>query len=440
MRARILAPLALAAAAIAIAVLLLMRGGGMTYRLVFDNAGQLVNGDQVQVGGVAVGKVKAIDLTTDNRAQVTISVDRPIAPLHGGTTATIRATSLSGVANRYISLSPGPNNNVALHDGSSLPATAAQGIVDIDQLFDTFDPRTRAALQQVIQGSATQSAGAERALQRSATYFSPAISATDHVFAELTRDQSVFTNFLVSTSRAVTTIASRRDQLAGLVANGNTAFGALGTQDRALARALAVLPTTLTHGNALLADLPPALSDLDRLVAVSKADTKTLAPFLAQLRPLLVTAVPAVRDLRQAIDQPRTHKDLLQVVRSLPALDTTLRTASPATVAALQGSAPISSFIRPYAPDLVGWLRDFGQVAAYYDANGHYARVSPVFDSFAPGSDGVLRPVTPQQGIAPLQNGNLRRCPGTASQPAIDGSTPFTDGAKLDCNPSQVLP
>ena len=36
-------------------------------------------------------------------------------------------------------------------------------------------------------------------------------------------------------------------------------------------------------------------------------------------------------------------------------------------------------YARGYTPDLVGWITKFGQVASYYDANGHYARVMPVF-------------------------------------------------------------
>lgn len=439
-RPRVAAPMALVAIVVVIAALVLSSGTGTTYRLMFSNAGQLVNGDQVQVGGVAVGKVKAIELTGDNRARVTIAVDPPLAPLHAGSTAAIRATSLSGVANRYISLTPGPNNQLALHDGATLQTSATQGIVDIDQLFATFDPSTRAALKQVIQGSAAQSAGAARALQRNARYLSPAISATDHIFSELTRDQPVFTDFLVSTSRAVTTIAARRDQLVSLVANGNVAFGALGGQNQALARSLAILPATLSHGNAVFTHLPPALADLNRLVTVAKADTKTLAPFLARLRPLVVRAVPTVRDLSRAISSPGPNNDLIDTLRALPALDKTLRGAAPATVAALSQSAPVSAFIRPYSPDLVGFVRDFGQASAYYDANGHYARVSPVFDGFKLGGDGVLRPTTPQNGLAGLQTGVTRRCPGAATNRPLDGSAPFTDGGTLDCNPSQVLP
>jgi phospholipid/cholesterol/gamma-HCH transport system substrate-binding protein len=413
-------------------------GHGQRYRLLFQNAGQLVNGDRVQVGGVAVGSVRSIDLAPDGQAQITIDVSPPLAPLHAGTTAAIRATSLSGVANRYVALQPGPNNRATLRDGATLASDSTHGIVDLDQLFDTFDPRTRRALGQVVQGSATQYAVAAGALRDSARYLSPTLAASDHVFAELARDQDAFTRFLVSTARAVSTIGARRDRLAGLVGNGNTVFTALGSQRTALAQALSTLPSALRHGTAALADLRPALESLTRLVDVSKRDTRTLEPFLRRLRPLLAEALAPVRDLRTAVVQPGAGNDLIDALRALPGLAQTLRSASPDTVSALNSAAPVSAQIRPYAPDLVGFLRDFGQTAAFYDANGHYARAQPVFASFALNGSGELAPVSPAQGIARLQRGLLRRCPGAATQAAPDGSSPFTDAGAVDCNPAQV--
>ena len=35
------------------------------------------------------------------------------------------------------------------------------------------------------------------------------------------------------------------------------------------------------------------------------------------------------------------------------------------------------TLLRPYTPDLIAWLSKFGEVTAYYDGNGHYARVQP---------------------------------------------------------------
>jgi phospholipid/cholesterol/gamma-HCH transport system substrate-binding protein len=104
----------------------------------------------------------------------------------------------------------------------------------------------------------------------------------------------------------------------------------------------------------------------------------------------------------------------------------------------------VIKFVRPYTPDLVGWLRDFGQGSANYDANGHFARIQPIFNAYSfedNPAGGTLTPIPPSQRLAGLQTGQVRRCPGAASQAPLDGSAPFrdTDGA-LDCDPSLVLP
>ena len=113
---------ALAVALVIVAVVLLTGSGGHQYHLRFQNAGQLVKDDDVQVGGHRIGSVRAIELTSDNQADITVEVDGAFAPLHQGTRAVIRATSLSGIANRYINLTPGPNNARKLDDGAIIPA------------------------------------------------------------------------------------------------------------------------------------------------------------------------------------------------------------------------------------------------------------------------------------------------------------------------------
>ncbi len=70
-------------------------------------------GNQVLVGGQSIGTINDIRLTDDAQAEVEITVDEP---LHEGTTAMVRATSLSGVANRYISIAPGPDSEPELPD------------------------------------------------------------------------------------------------------------------------------------------------------------------------------------------------------------------------------------------------------------------------------------------------------------------------------------
>src|SRR3954464_3117922 len=109
---------ALGVAVVVVAVILLKGGSQHTYQLLFQNAGQLVKDDDVQVGGRRVGSVRKIELTEDNHARITSGVERGFVPLHQGTRAVVRSTSLSGIANRYVALTPGPNNADKLDDGA----------------------------------------------------------------------------------------------------------------------------------------------------------------------------------------------------------------------------------------------------------------------------------------------------------------------------------
>jgi phospholipid/cholesterol/gamma-HCH transport system substrate-binding protein len=422
-----------------IVVYLLFSGGGATnYKLLFDEANQLVRGDQVQVGGVPVGSIKNIVLTRDFKALVTIQVDSSLTPLHEGTTAQVRVPSLTSVANRYIALSPGPNNKPALAAGATLPTTVTHGVVDLDQLFNTFNPQTRKALQQVLQGSAEQYAGAGHDFSLSVKYFSPSLAANDHLFAELVKDQATFTSFLVESAKAVTTIGGRSAQLTDLVENANTTFRAVGAHQASLAQGLRQLPITLQHGNRTFADLPSTLGALKALVDVSKPDTKRLPLFFSRLRGLLAPATPVVSNFSLAFNRPGPNNDFTDAIRALPTLTRALSSSSPHGVTALKESVPLSAPFGPYSPDLVGFIRDFGVGSAYYDANGHYARVAPVFNDFALGANNTLTPVSPQQGLEGLKTGQLRRCPGSGTQPATDGSSPFLNGSLISCDPSET--
>jgi phospholipid/cholesterol/gamma-HCH transport system substrate-binding protein len=435
---------ALAVAIVVVAVILLTGGSEHTYKLVFENAGQLVKDDDVQVGGRRIGSVRKIELTNNNQARITIAVENDFAPLHEGTTAVIRATSLSGVANRYIALTPGPNSNRKLSDGDTLGTDKTTAPVDLDQLFNTLDPKTRKGLQQVIQGTAAQYQGQGKNVQKAAKYFSPALSTSSQLVNELDLDSQVFQDFIVNSSKNVTAIASRRDDLSNLVSNANTTAAAIGSENVALARALGLLPGTLRQANTTFVNLRATLDDLDTLVNASKPATKNLAPFFAALRPLVRDARPTIRDLSKLIRRKGSNNDLIELLRKAPKLESTAKPVFAHSITALDKTQPVVKFIRPYTPDFVGWLRDFGQGAANYDANGHYARIQPIFNTFSFADNptgGTLTPIPNTQRLAGLSTGNIKRCPGAASQAPADGSAPWQDvDGSLDCDPSLVPP
>jgi phospholipid/cholesterol/gamma-HCH transport system substrate-binding protein len=414
--------------------------------VVFQTAGQLVKDDDVQVGGRRIGSVRSIELTDDNRAAVKVEVQEPYAPLREGTQATIRLTSLSGIANRYVALTLAPENARELEEGSTLTTDDTTTVVDLDQLFNTLDPDARKDLQDVIKGFAAQYKGKGKEVGESAKYFNPLLSTSRVLAAEVTEDEAALTRFLVNSSQAVTAIAEKRDDLSALVGNANATAAAIGQENAALARALGLLPTTLRRANTTFVNLRATLDDLDVLVAESKPATKDLAPFLRELRPLVRDARPTVRDLRRLVRRRGPDNDLVEATRMLPGLQ---RVATPAFRdgrEALQRAQPVLEFIRPYAPDFTGWLRDFGQGAANYDANGHFARIQPIFNAFNftdNPAGGILTPVPPDRRMDGVQTGFVARCPGAASQPPPDGSAPYTDNGNLgpnDCDPRLALP
>jgi len=432
--------------AVAVVAWLLLRGdGGSTYKLRFENAGQLVKDDDVQIGGRRVGSVRKIALTTDSQAEITIQVQDGYAPLHEGTTALIRATSLSGIANRYIALTPGPNSNPKLPEGATLGTDKTTPIVDLDQLFNTLDPKTLAALQNFIQGSAQWYDNRGRQANAATKYFNPALSSTDALVNELTNNQQTLNAFLRNSSKTVGAIAERRDDLANLVSNANATAAAIGDENASLDQALAVLPSTLRKANTTFVNLRATLDDLDVLVSASKPATKDLARFLRELRPLVHDARPTIADLSTLVHRGGSGNDLTDLVQKAPALERAAKPAFANSIQALQKSTPVLKTFRPYTPDFIGWIRDFGQGASNYDANGHFARIQPIFNAYSfsatAGGGGTLTPIPPSQRLDGLQTHVIKRCPGMASQAATDGSSPFRDfDGSLDCDPGLTPP
>src|SRR3954454_9067340 len=195
---------ALIAAALFCALLLISSSSGYTVHALVSDAGQIVKGNEVQVGGVPVGSVDAVKLRDGGRsAELDLSIDGGEAPLHEGTTATIRNPSLTSVAGRYVSLVPGPNSAPQIPDGGEIPSTDTTEIVDLDQLLNSLDPSTVSDLSQVIHGSAEAAHGRGRQLAGAIDALNPALSRSADVLAQLDGDQHALQQLVVNGSRVV---------------------------------------------------------------------------------------------------------------------------------------------------------------------------------------------------------------------------------------------
>jgi phospholipid/cholesterol/gamma-HCH transport system substrate-binding protein len=442
--ARIATIAALAVAVVVLAIVLLSGGGGHKYTLLFQNAGQLVPDNQVLIGGSPAGTVESIGLTSNNLAEVHVEVEQE---LHEGTTAVIRATSLSGVANHYVSISPGPNSNPSLEDGATLGLSSTTTPVDIDQLFNTFPPPVRRGLSQFIRGNAAIYSGQGKNANNSYKYFGTALNRTAAFSRELNADQRLLSRFVVSSARLTTAVAGRGEQLSSAISNANTAFNSIAGQTEAFDQTLRELPPVLRQSNTTFVNLRAALDDLEPLVNTAKPATKELAPFLSELRPVFQKLVPFTHNLKLVVHRPGPGNDAADLLATLPGVQGLTSKAFPHAEAAVAAFQPNLNFIRAYTPDLFNALGKLGAVSGYYDGNGHYVRATTAAQNLFKynSTKSELEPISRAEQFdafgssAPVR----RRCPGGATQPAADGSNPFVGGGSVnssECNPADVPP
>lgn len=445
-----------AAVAVIVVVLLVLALGGSSYTVHarFVSASQIVTGNAVKVSGTTVGSVKDIELTDDGQAEITLSIDGDgYHPLRRGTRAIIREASLSGVANRYVDLQLGPATGADIPDGGTLSTDETQAAVDLDQIFNTFDPQTRKGVQKSVEFLRDFQAGNEDEANEALRYLNPALSGTARLFAELNRNTPDFERFIVQTSKLVTDVSSQDDALTDLVRNLGTTTSALTSNGDSLAQAVGLLPTVMRKSNSTFVNLRAALDDLTPLVNDAKPIVRNkLIPLFNELRPFAAEARPTVRDLSRTVRRAGADNDLVELLRRQPAIDEIANKsrvrngekrpgALPALRKALRGSTPQLGFLRPYAPDLIGWFDDFSTSGAY-DAMGNFSRAGLEINGFSLNSVLELLPIPVDlrnlllsAGVKIKQN---NRCPGAIERAAPDGSNPYKPSPDFNCDATQV--
>ena len=481
---RVAALIALVIAVLAVVVLL--GNGGDSYEVTaeFANAGQLVKGNEVVVGGTAAGTVKNIELGSEGQALVTFSVEDDYAPLRRGTIATIRSPSLSQIAGRQVQLTlpASDSRGEEIADGGTLSESETVSAVDLDQLFNALDQKTIKDFKHVIQGFDRSYDGVGPQANEGLRYLNPFLSTSRRLFGELNSDQTAFEHLIVDASQLSGALAERGPDLSALIANLNRMMNALGERKQRLALAISELPDFMRNANTTFVNLRAALDDLDPLVDASKPAVRELGPFLAKLRAAAADAVPTISDLDAIIHKRGAANDLVELTALQPELAAAgvgsgspecgrgpanpddLRSAADddytqgafgESVCSFDNGELNLSFFRAYTPELVGWFDDFSGGSGYIDAIGGIGRIETAFNAFSAsgpgGAPNLADPLSASEFEAALDTGNNRRCPGGNEHPVndidpSDDSVPFTDGGALDdgqagdCDPTQTAP
>ena len=430
-RRRVLALAALLAAVVAVIVLLVQAAAGYTLNARFPDAGQLVKGALVEVAGRPVGKVSRIELTPDGQAQVVMTIhDHGLTPLHEGTSAAIRAVGLASVTNRFVELSPGPPSAPKIPDGGVLTADHTRGIVDLDQLLDSFDPATRKHFQGIVREAAAALAQpAAGQFNQGLAFFNPALAQIGAFEDELTSDRAALEQDVTATAAAAHALGAQPATLRGALRNTSQALTQLAAHRAGLADALARAPGVLTRARSTLRDVSQTLPSVDPLLQGLRPAAPGLARLLRQLVPVTHDALPLFKQVRALLPQAQ------RALAPIPALAKAAAPALATGTQALAALTPVAAGLRPYAPDLIaGLFAGFGgSMSGYYDANGHYARIQFVYGAGSQPGDLQLPAIGP---LAGYKTGLTARCPGGAVESAPDGSNAWQPPSDPGvCNP-----
>jgi phospholipid/cholesterol/gamma-HCH transport system substrate-binding protein len=431
---------------------------GYRVKVPFSEATQLAQESDVRIRNVSVGKVKSIDLANSgpNRdlAVATIEVDTPYAPIPADTRATLREKTLLGET--YVELTPGTRDGPKLAEGATLPKAQVEPSVQLDEIFRTFDAKTRAAFQTWMQQLAIASAGRGADLNAAIANLPAFAEDANKVLRVLDTQQGAVQQLVRNTGEVFGALSERQGQLQSLIRNSGIVFHTTAVRNQDLEATFRALPTFETESQLTLNRLESFSRNANPLITQLHPAARALSK---DLKPLSAVA-PDFRGF--FVGLRKTEK---RAVTGLPALQQLLNADLPPLLTELhpftQQLTPIIAGIGRYQSDLTGLIANFASATQAQNNDeagnfGHYIRSSaPSYpESFAAFTDHRLAYSRANPYVAPksalnvvqgLNTFDTRPCgtpPGVIAQLGPDssytGNSDFANRATFD-TPQELL-
>jgi virulence factor Mce-like protein len=360
---------------------------GYRVSVLMPSAPLLAEQADVRISGVPVGKVLRLERDGSN-TRVTIQIRPRYAPLRDDVRAVIRRKTLLGEG--FVELTPGSPSAPDLAEDGTILASRVQTPVALDEIWGTFDPPTRAALQQWFQGWAAGLRGRGEELSGAVAHLGGAAQSAEDLLGELRRQRNALSTLGRDGGRTFAAIGSHEARVADLIRNGRDLFAATAESERELAATFRALP-----------------GFLDALRSSSAATQRAAIP----LTPLLADLRPAGRSLPRALAAGE---------RIAPELRAIARPLDRVSAAAPRGLAAATAIVRAAGP-LVEQLYPLGrQLVPIIDFAYAYRREFSSFAKTAAATQSKVRDPSTGRLIHYLR------------APAIFPAEPFTTSAKRE--------
>jgi len=252
---------------------------GYRVKVPVSEATQLAVESDVRIANVSVGKVKKIELSdegeTRDLALATIEIDDRYAPIPEDTRAMLRAKTLLGET--YVELTQGDGDGPKVPEGGSLqPAQVAQS-VQLDEIFRTFDERTRAAFQTWMQQAALAFKGRGADFSAAIANLEPFAEDANRVLRVLDTQDLALSQAVRNTGEVFTALSERQGQLRGLVANSGAVFRTTAARNQDLRELFRAFPTFLDESRLTLNRLETFSKDTNPLITQLHPSARALS-------------------------------------------------------------------------------------------------------------------------------------------------------------------
>ena len=265
----------------------------------FTEASQLAEQSDVRISGVDVGKVESIELGPQGKEAVALlNIDDKYAPLPRSTRAMLRTKTLLGET--YVELTPGSKGEPPLEDGGTLPSANVAESVQLDEIFQAFDPKTRRAFQTWMQEAAVAIEGQGQNLSYAIGNFDPTFTEFENLFRVLNSQKVAVSQLFSNGSRTFEALRGREGELANLIRSSNELFKTTASRNQEIEALFRAFPTFLDESRLTVDRLQSFAVNADplsrQLVPVAEELSPTLIKFgeLAPEAKKLFEALPAV--------------------------------------------------------------------------------------------------------------------------------------------------
>ncbi|MBN9622605.1 MAG: MCE family protein, partial [Actinobacteria bacterium] len=243
-----------------------------------------------------------IELGPEGKEAVALlNIDDKYAPLPASTRAMLRTKTLLGET--YVELSPGSNEEPALKDGGELPSAQVTESVQLDEIFQAFDPKTRRAFQSWMQEAAVAIEGQGQNLSYAIGNFEPTFKELEGLFRVLNSQKLATQQLFSNGAKTLEALRGRNGELADLITASNELFKTTASRNQDIEALFRAFPTFQDESRLTVERLRGFAVNADplsrQLIPVAEELSPTLIAFgkLAPEAKKLFEALPPVEKL-----------------------------------------------------------------------------------------------------------------------------------------------